>query len=83
MVISENDVAMVLAVEGAGAVRLDNAPFTMAAIAGAFTRLPPTIRRGLGFGPCSLIHSLNAGCDFQINKSGPAEQAVHHRVRVR
>ena len=36
-----------------------------------------------GVGRLSLIHSLNAGCEFQINKSHLQSRGSHDRVRVR
>ncbi|CCV12571.1 hypothetical protein MESS4_430217 [Mesorhizobium sp. STM 4661] len=70
-------------VRGAIAAHLDNPPFTMAAIAPAFRRWPPNICHMPGIGRPGLIHSLNAGCEFQINKSDLRSRTVHDRVRVR
>src|ERR1700741_1162364 len=58
------------------AIHPDNAPFTMDAKARAFIRRPSNICRGPGVGRPSLIHSLNAGCEFQINKASCKSRAV-------
>ncbi|MER9227300.1 hypothetical protein NKI72_14985 [Mesorhizobium sp. M0437] len=61
--------------------RADNAPFTMAAIAPVFPRRYPDICSLPGDDQPSLIHSLNAGCEFRIDKSRLQSRAVHDRVR--
>ncbi|SIT58906.1 conserved hypothetical protein [Mesorhizobium prunaredense] len=70
-------------VRGRRAVRPDNAPFTMAAIAKVWRCRPPNICLGPGIDRSCLIHSLNAGCEFQIDKSNLRSRAVHDQVRVR
>ncbi|CAH2397319.1 hypothetical protein MES5069_170064 [Mesorhizobium escarrei] len=64
-------------------VRPDNAPFTIAAIAKVWPRRPPNICLRPGIDRSCLIHSLNAGCEFQINKSNLRSKAVHDQMRVR
>ncbi|MER8731771.1 hypothetical protein NKH28_18310 [Mesorhizobium sp. M1227] len=68
-------------VAGAGAGGVDNAPFTMATIAPVFPRRYPDICSQPGDDQPSLIHSLNAGCEFRIDKSRLQSRAFHDRVR--
>ena len=67
----------------AGTPFAHNAPFTMAANDGAFRRRSRNFCRRAGVVPVSLIHSLNAGCEFQTNKNDLQSRGCHDRVRVR
>ena len=60
----------------AGTPFAHNAPFTMAANDDAFWRPRRNFcRRGVVV-PVSLIHSLNAGCEFQTNKNDLQKQGL-------
>jgi len=67
----------------AGTPFAHNAPFTMAANDGAFWRLRRDFCRREVVVPVSLIHSLNARCEFQTNKNDLQSRGSHDRVRVR
>jgi hypothetical protein len=67
----------------AGTPFAHNAPFTMAANDGAFRRRRRHFCHRGAVVPVSLIHSLNAGCEFQTNKNDLQSRGCHDRVRVR